>query len=293
MRSARVLAQAKVNLILRVGARDDSGYHVIATLFHRLDLADSIAVRLGGSVRALECVGPQLPARGLGDARQNLAYRAAVAYAERASWIHGFAIELTKNIPVGGGLGGGSADAGAVLRALDALAPPQAALGAAALHDIAFTLGSDVPFLASESVAAVGHGRGERLQAVDPLPRRDVLLVVPDFGIATADAYRWLDADRPTAAPPTLSSALGDWDAVSDASANDFESVVESRHPELRRYREALSAQGARIARLAGSGSSVFGVFEAAAPGAADGAFDALVVPTRTSARVVQVEVLE
>ena len=123
MRAARVLAQAKINLLLRVGPRDQAGYHQIVTVFQRIDLADEVLVRVGGSVRTLDCTGPRLPSRGLGAPEDNLAYRAAVAYAERAKWLRGFSVELTKNIPTGGGLGGGSSDAGAVLRALDALDP--------------------------------------------------------------------------------------------------------------------------------------------------------------------------
>src|SRR5688572_7964745 len=113
MRVARVQAQAKVNLVLRVGARSLDGYHDIATVFQRIDLADEIVVRLGGVSRSIDCTGPQFPSVGLGPPESNLAFRAALAYAERATWIRGFAIEVTKNIPVGGGLGGGSADAGA------------------------------------------------------------------------------------------------------------------------------------------------------------------------------------
>src|SRR6185503_11221787 len=113
MRIARVQAQAKVNLFLRVGPprRDAGGYHDIATLFQRIDLADDLIVRAGGSSRSIDCAGPQLPPEGLGDPQKNLAFRAAEAYAEHVGRPRGFSIELTKRIPVGGGLGGGSADA--------------------------------------------------------------------------------------------------------------------------------------------------------------------------------------
>src|SRR3982751_6289548 len=134
-RVARVRAQAKINLFLRVLARESSGYHQIETLFCRLALGDDVTVRVGVRGRSLDCNGA-LPSEGLGPVEQNLAWRAAVAYADAASWPIDFAIEIEKRIPVGGGLGGGSADAGAVLRALDALAPsplaPQALLDIAA-----------------------------------------------------------------------------------------------------------------------------------------------------------------
>jgi 4-diphosphocytidyl-2-C-methyl-D-erythritol kinase len=293
MRVASVAAQAKVNLWLSVGPRDDAtGFHDVDTLFHRIDLADAITVRVGGRVRALDVSGPRVPAGGLGPAEQNLAYRAAVAYAERASWLHGFAIELTKKIPVGGGLGGGSADAGAVLRALDALAPSP--LGDAPLVEIGATLGADVAFLASGAAAAIGTGRGERLRVVDALPVRDTLIAVPAFSIATADAYRWLDDARDaTARLETTTLSRIDWETVSRASRNDFEAIAEARHPELRLLRNHFRAAGARLSRLAGSGSSVFGVFDGALPSASELGVDAAVIATRTSARVVPVEVAE
>jgi 4-diphosphocytidyl-2-C-methyl-D-erythritol kinase len=121
-RVARVAAQAKVNLRLRILAREASGYHQIETLFLRLALADDVVVRATSGARSLDAAG-SVDARQLGPVERNLAWRAASAYSEVTGWPAGFAIELTKHIPVGGGLGGGSANAGAVLRALDARAP--------------------------------------------------------------------------------------------------------------------------------------------------------------------------
>src|SRR3954464_5369621 len=178
-RSARVAAQAKINLLLRVLAREASGYHAIETIFLRLGLADEVVVRVGDDVhgRALDCGGDALPPEGLGETTANLAYRAACASADATGWPTAFAIELTKHIPVGGGLGGGSADAGAVLRALDALAPTP--LGEGGLSPLGAHAGADVAFLASAAAAAMGSGRGERLNVVEPLPPKDVVVVVP------------------------------------------------------------------------------------------------------------------
>src|SRR5688572_1999833 len=124
MRTARVNAQAKINLSLQVHpGRDAHGYHELTTIFQRIDISDGVTVRLGGSSRSLDATGPALPAHGLGPVEKNLAYRAAVEYLRHAPEMpYGFAIEIVKNIPVGGGLGGGSADAAGALRALDALA---------------------------------------------------------------------------------------------------------------------------------------------------------------------------
>src|SRR5206468_11383585 len=121
-RSARVIGDAKVIVLLRLLARETRRYHSIETLFLRLDLRDEVLVRLSAG-RSLQCAGPAMPAPGLGPTERNLAYRAAVAYSEATGWPAGFAIEIDKRIPIGAGLGGGSADAGAVLRGLDALSP--------------------------------------------------------------------------------------------------------------------------------------------------------------------------
>jgi len=296
MRAARVAAQAKVNLWLKVGARDQSGYHEIGTIFHRIDLADVVVVRVGGRSRTIDVQGPAVPPGGLGATEKNLAWRAAVAYADRTGWPNGFAIELTKHIPVGGGLGGGSADAGAVLRALNALA--EQPLDERTLRGMAEQLGADVAFLASEHAAAVAGGRGEQLMPFAPLPVRPVLLVVPNFAIGTADAYRWLDEARANEEPRTLTDhvslqMLTRWDLMAQFSENEFEPVIERRHPDIRRYRERLESAGALIARMSGSGSAVFGVFEGELPALEDFAAEASVVRTATSARVVQVEARE
>ena len=293
MRVARVQAQAKLNLVLRVGARAGDGYHDISTVFQRIDLADEITVRVGGAARTLDVAGPRVPAAGMGAPDRNLAFRAAVAYAERCDWLRGFAIELTKHVPVGGGLGGGSADAAAVLRILDALAP--APLGVPALKEIGNALGADVPFLTTDLPVALAGGRGDRLTAVEPLEPRAVALVVPPFPVSTTDAYRWLDEsrqDQPTA-PIALPLGGWGWDYVERQSRNDFEAVVESRHPELTAFRRQLVDLGARISRLSGSGSTVFGIFALPYQPPRTLAGNAVVLESATSARVVQVEVQE
>jgi 4-diphosphocytidyl-2-C-methyl-D-erythritol kinase len=260
-RSARVLAQAKINLLLRVLARETSGYHAIETVFLRLDLGDDVCVRVAAG-RSIDCRGPSMPAEGLGAPQSNLAYRAAAAYADATGWPSGFAIEIEKRIPIGGGLGGGSADAGAVLRALDALSPRPLR---ERLIDLAAPLGADVPFMTTEHAMALGWGRGERLLPLAPLASRPVLLAVPQFGIATGDAYGWLADDRegyvPHAAVLDLAQ-LASWNTLGRSAVNDFQLVVERRHPPIAEITSALRRAGASIAMLSGSGATVFGLFE-------------------------------
>ncbi len=289
---ARVAAQAKINLVLHVLARETSGYHSIETVFQRLELADDVAVRVTTG-RSLDCSGPAMPAAGLGPTEQNLAFRAAVAYADATGWPGGFAIELVKHIPAGAGLGGGSSDAGAVLRALDALAPRPLR---SELSTLAVGLGADVPFMAIDHPIALAWGRGERLLPLSALESRPTVILTPDFPIATADAYRWLASDRGDYVPLSRlidPVALESWGGVATIASNDFQGVVAERHPVIEELVGAQRAAGARVALLAGSGSSVFGIFDSAstADALARRALDGVgAVVTRTADRIASVE---
>jgi 4-diphosphocytidyl-2-C-methyl-D-erythritol kinase len=292
---ARVVAQAKVNLFLRVLGREIDGYHSIETLLLRLDLADVVRVAVGdGGERAIHCHGVACPAEGLGPPERNLAYRAAVAYADATGWPRGFAIDVEKRIPVGGGLGGGSADAAAVLRAFDAMAPYP--VGAAAIARMAAPLGADIPFLASESACALAWGHGERLLDLPPPPPRDVELLVPPFGVSTKWAYGQLAATwGGIKARPALHriADLSSWDHLATVAVNDLEPLVSARHPEIASCVVALRARGARIAMMSGSGSTVFGVFDGSSDAASDAVAGITSLRARTANRVVGVERIE
>jgi len=286
--AARVEAQAKINLSLRILAQEQSGYHQLETLFARIDLADTVEVALDTSGRAIVVEGAEV-----GPPEQNLAYRAAVAFIEATGWATGFRIRIVKRIPVGGGLGGGSADAGAVLRILNALA--QRPLSPAALLTVAVRLGADVPFLALEAPVALAWGRGERMLALPPLPSRELLLVVPPFGVNTAAAFGWVAAQRqgqPISAPaPLEGDDLTRWDRIAPLAANDFEAVVVAQHQAIGSCLDALRTAGATIARLSGSGSTVFGVFDGGVPTTLAGLPEGTrLIPTRVVPRVAPVE---
>ena len=255
---ARVQAQAKVNLFLRILAREETGYHALETLFARITLADEITVRPTAGARTIDTAGAEV-----GPAEANLAYRAAMAFAASAGWPAGFAIEIEKRIPVGGGLGGGSADAGAVLRALNALAPKPLEL--AALLEIAGTLGADVPFMTLEAPLALGWGRGDRLLALSPLPPAPVSLAVFATGVSSAAAYGWVAEARRQRGGRFVATAfsladLGSWDRVARLAANDFEDEVGRRHAEIAHGLAAARASDALIAQLSGSGATVFAI---------------------------------
>lgn len=285
MPEARVAAQAKINLRLKVLAREASGFHSLETIFARIELADDVVVRVGGTGLSIDCHGADL-----GPAERNLAYRAAIAYQSATGWPDAFAIELTKRVPAGGGLGGGSADGGAVLRALDALAPHP--LGPR-LVTLAAELGSDVPFMTLDAPFALAWSRGERLMPLPTLPWKALAVVTPSKGIATADAYGWVAAERLGFAVSAFvieAGAVRDWGRMADIASNDFDAVVFSRFPELGRAAATLRQNGAIISILAGSGSSVVGVFDTDAAAAA--ALKATGMPgvvTRTSTAIAPV----
>jgi 4-diphosphocytidyl-2-C-methyl-D-erythritol kinase len=264
--AARVLAQAKVNLRLRILARETSGYHSIETVFLRIDLADRVTVRALDSGRTLDCAGPAMPIAGLGPTGRNLAYRAAVAYADATGWPSGFSIEIAKHIPVGAGLGGGSADAGAVLRCLDALSPNP--LGER-LPELGGRLGADVPFMTIDSPMALGWGHGDRLLPLPVLASRPALLAIPDFAVSTADAYAWLAAAREEGghtggALVIAPESVATWEAMVGIAVNDFDDVICERFPIVRQITRLLRDHDATITMLSGSGSAVFAIFSAA-----------------------------
>ena len=250
-----VYAPAKINLWLRVFTPDHTGYHPLNTLFCAIDLHDRLTLSLRGDDIQLEVHGPDV-----GPVSANLAARAALEYCHALGVRPGVHIVLEKNIPAGAGLGGGSSDAAAVLRALQDLhdhrLPEQDVLA------IAARLGSDVPFFLCGSPFALAGGRGELLQPIPMLPQRDVVVIVPDFPIATRAAYGWLDDEgsfRHDAAAPAVPSS---WEDVRAAACNDFEPVLFQRYHELQHARAALVEAGAAIALVSGSGSALFGIFD-------------------------------
>jgi 4-diphosphocytidyl-2-C-methyl-D-erythritol kinase len=295
-RAARMLAQAKINLALRVFGKQSDGYHSIETVLLRLDLGDDVEVRITRGERSLRCFEMR-------DKRpeENLAYRAAELFANETGWPKGFEIEIRKNVPIGGGLGGGSADAAAVLQILNALSSKPLAGGK--FLALAGRVGSDTPFLASDHVMALSWGRGERLLRLKPLPSRDIQLFFPPFGIDTGEAYALLDAARgPYTGPgPELTTEMFlDWNSAARNSVNDFEPVMRRRHKEI----DALLARGERYGlfyRMTGSGSTVFKVVGAGTRSLdSDARLPALDIPegtkrivTRTAESVVPVELLD
>ena len=223
---------------------------------------------------------------------ENLCWRAAELFHEAAGRDPGLALRLVKRVPAGAGLGGGSADAAAVLRALSRL--HDAPLRREELFDLAGELGSDVPFALADVPAALGWERGRRLLPLEAPPPRPMLLVVPEVRVSTPDAYGWLDEAREGGGGPAGAGAaslpapgeLSAWEGLLPTAVNDFEEPVFGRHPQLGWWKEELLGEGAEAAMLCGSGSALCGIFgdarrrDAAADRLREGG-EVRVIPTR------------
>ncbi len=292
--AGRTFAQAKVNLALRILGRNPDGYHAIETVFLRLELADVVTVRITDRARSLRCDAMENE-----NPEANLGFRAAKAFADATGWPRGFEIEIEKKIPIGGGLGGGSADAAAVLRILNKLSPQPVSDGK--LLALAAMLGADVPFLTTDHVMALGWGRGEKLEPLVPLPERNLALLVPSRGMSTAEAYALVATARGPyeMRPRSLGAQLfRSWDHAARHAVNEFEPFVGDVFPHMHTWLE-VGARLGLLTRLSGSGSAVFMV-DAGTKDSLHSAIGSLgldastaVIRTRTATSVVPIELLD
>jgi 4-diphosphocytidyl-2-C-methyl-D-erythritol kinase len=249
---AVVAAHAKINVMLRVLGRRDDGYHDVETLVLPVDLHDDVEVSPADRLE-VELFGPYAD-RVAGD--DELAAAAVAALAARERREPAVRIRIDKRIPVGAGMGGGSADAAAALRAAAALwGLPD---GPAALGPIAADIGSDVPALLHGG-AALASGRGERVAPVHAATT--VWAVHPfDLQVRAADAYRWWDESGAMGPDPGVAAAAleaGNVDVLGEAISNDLQPGVTSRHPEVGLAIEAFLEAGALGAVMTGSGPTV------------------------------------
>jgi 4-diphosphocytidyl-2-C-methyl-D-erythritol kinase len=257
-------APAKINLALHVTGRREDGYHLLDSLMVFAEVGDELEARIAQTDR-LTISGPF--GKGLEAGPTNLVSRAIVAFRQR--WPHlaptGLDIVLRKNLPVAAGLGGGSADAAAALRLMVELAPEQVPHGD--LIELATAIGADVPAcLISQPLVA--RGIGEILRPLKSFPACHVVLVNPLVPVATADVFRKLERrDNPAMPdlpdPMTRPAQLGIWLA---GSRNDLEAPAIALVPVIGEMigRMALMP-GCMLARMSGSGATVFGLFGSSA----------------------------
>jgi 4-diphosphocytidyl-2-C-methyl-D-erythritol kinase len=260
-RRARLRSLAKINLDLRVLHRNPDGFHEMRTVFHTISLSDLLEVEYVASRRT------EIDIEDSAQIPDNLVVRAARLALDALRMNARVQFRLTKRIPMGGGLGGGSSNAGAVLLALPVLAGR--ILPLETLLELAAGLGSDVPFFL-QGGAAVGIGRGTEIYPLADLAEESLLLVAPGVHVSTGPAYQTLNrGSSPGAWMRSIQNfqsyvseleRAGSAVTASPISVNDFESSVFSQYPQLRRIRAKLSALGGG-ARMTGSGSAIFGLF--------------------------------
>ncbi len=261
-RRARLRAFAKINLGLRVLERRADGYHELRTVFQTISLADRIDLEYTPGRASPVEVESSIPIV------ENIAGRAAELLLKAGGVRGRVRIRIDKRIPIGGGLGGGSSDAAAILLALPVLAGRR--LGIERLRELGAGLGSDVPYFLLGGTA-LGLGRGTEIYPLPQLPAWPALVVAPAVSLSTAEAYRALGRELTTVsrynkidkfqalvwglapAPPAR-----EWAGFSQ---NDFEALVFARFPRLRALKRILRGLGAEPALLSGSGSALFGIF--------------------------------
>ena len=251
-------AFAKLNLTLDVLGKREDGYHDLQSVMQTISVRDDVEIDIGtGKPWALLCDKENIPTD-----ERNLAWKAAKVFFDAVKKDpNGIEIRITKRIPVEAGLGGGSADAAAVLRALNRHYDNP--LSILALAELGAQVGSDVPFCVVCGTAMV-EGRGERLRKLADMPDCVFVICKPDFSCSTADLYRKLDENAIAKRPDNqlMESALlsGDLGKVAEQVFNVFDPVVTAEHLELNYIKSIMNSYGAIAQQMTGSGSAVFGI---------------------------------
>lgn len=259
-RTLTIPAFAKINLNLRVLAKRADGYHEIDTVFQTVSLHDTLKFAATGTTEIVfTCDDRAMPA-----GEDNLVVRAARALQNRFVVSRGARLRLEKRIPTQAGLGGGSSDAAMTLLGLSYLW--QLEVTREDLHQLAVGLGADVPFFLTGGTGR-GTGIGEQIESLADGPQMFLIIVTPNAQVSTVTAYQTLDErclTTPDPAPMLFTSETKQICNAADLASlqNDFEVIAFELEPEIARGRDALLKAGARVARLCGSGSGVFGIFD-------------------------------
>ena len=251
-------AYAKLNLTLDVLGKREDGYHDLQSVMQTISIRDDIEIDVGtGKPWRLLC-----SVEGLPTDETNLAWKAAEVFCRTLKKDpQGLEIRIVKRIPFGAGMGGGSADAAAVLRALNRhYGEPLSVL---ALAELGAQVGSDVPFCVLCGTAMV-EGRGERLRKLPDMPDCVFVVCKPDFSVSTPELYRKLDQTAIPLRPDNraMESALlaGDLGAVAENLCNVFDPVVTAEHLELNYIKSICHSYGALNQQMTGSGSAIFAI---------------------------------
>lgn len=249
-----VFAPAKINLSLHVGGKRTDGFHELQSLVVFADVGDALEIARSDKL-SLAIEGPF--AQSLGG--ENLITKAVCAFAEATGQAVNVRAVLTKNLPVASGIGGGSADAAATLRALAQLYP---GVSDAQMLDIATELGSDVP-ACFHSRPLIMRGRGEQIELLPLFPPLQAVLVNPGVSVATADVFRSLKTRTGVGGSPPDTSSLAKLLRFLRASRNDLEAPARTIAPVIGEVLDELARMpGIELARVSGSGATCFGLFE-------------------------------
>ena len=252
MNEITILAHAKINLALDIVKKRTDGYHEICSIMQSIGLSDVVSLRLSEETAVMT----NIPAL---NNQKNLAYKAAQLYGAEAF------IKIEKNIPFEAGLGGASADAAAVLFGLNELCKKYTN---EELFELAAQIGSDVPFFLMGGTV-LSSGRGEILKKLSDFPgdvSKDYTMVIvkPPFGASTKEVYGALRTDLPYPRP-NIQMIIDDGISVESLAANggnSLEHVTIKIFPEIQDIKDNLTASGAVLSLMSGSGSSVYGIFE-------------------------------
>lgn len=252
-------AYAKLNISLDVGARREDGYHDMVMVMQSISLYDEVLIRLNNSGR----ISANSNLRFIPNDERNLAVRAAMRYLDTIGEEQGLSIDIKKNVPVGSGMGGGSSDAAAVLRALNHLYGNR--LGRAELETLASGIGADVAFCVAGGTM-LAEGKGELLSPLPEMPECSFVICKPEFSISTPELFKKLDSAPIRCHPDTagLLQALGqgELNEICRRMYNVFEDVDDRRMRTIAEIKGKLLDKGALGAIMTGTGSAVFGVFE-------------------------------
>ena len=256
MNKVIINSNAKVNIGLKVLKKREDGYHDIVTVFQEINLFDIISI----SKKSKGC-DFNSNATWLMNDKTNLCVIAYEAMKKKFD-IDGVDIDLTKNIPRGSGLGGGSSNAASIMKGIRELYSLN--ISDKELEEIASQIGADVPFFIRGSIQ-LGEGIGDRLTPLKINISGKYLIIIPDTEIDTSWAYSKFKNDLDSSILPINFASLSNEKTISldklQFFENDFESIVVPTYPEIGKIKEALHALGARFASLSGSGSTVFGIF--------------------------------
>ena len=256
MNKVIINSNAKVNIGLKVLKKREDGYHDIVTVFQEINLFDIISI----SKKSKGC-DFNSNATWLMNDKTNLCVIAYEAMKKKFD-IDGVDIDLTKNIPRGSGLGGGSSNAASIMKGIRELYSLN--ISDKELEDIASQIGADVPFFIRGSIQ-LGEGIGDRLTPLKINISGKYLIIIPDTEIDTSWAYSKFKNDLDSSILPINFASLSNEKTISldklKFFENDFESIVVPTYPEIGKIKEALHALGAGFASLSGSGSTVFGIF--------------------------------